>query len=98
LFTPASERPTRYVLPIRARCNRCGEIVTGEINLANDLSLEEGESANTYTCRKVLVGSGANRCFQQIEVNLRFDQSRKIIEQQVTGGVLLDDKGEPFKV
>jgi hypothetical protein len=29
---------------------------------------------------------GNNRCFQQIEVELKFNSSRQILEQQVTGG------------
>jgi hypothetical protein len=91
LFTPASERPRRYVLPLSVQCHRCGEVVHGEINLANDLSAEFGEDgggATTYVCRKVLMGTG--RCFQQIEVELTFDRDRKITHQQVTGGKLLE--------
>lgn len=99
LFTPAPERPSRYVMPLRAQCLRCGEIVTGEINLANDLSAEFGEDgggATTYVCRKVLIGT--QRCFQPIEITLTFNQARKIIDQQVTGGKLLaDDAGAPAK-
>ena len=91
LFTPAAERPSRYVLPLSVQCQRCGEIVHGEINLANDLSADFGEDGNattTYVCRKVLVGTG--RCFQPIEVELTFDQGRKIIQQHVSGGQLLE--------
>ena len=96
LFTPAAQRPSRYVMPLRAQCLRCGEIVTGEINLANDLSAEFGEDrsgATTYVCRKVLIGT--QRCFQQIEITLTFNQARKIIDQHVTGGKLLADDETP---
>ena len=88
LFSPPA--PRLRFLPLRAECLRCGEIVTGQINLANDLSSEFSESGvKTYVCRKVLIGAGAQRCFQQIEVNLTFDENHKIIDQQVTGGKLL---------
>ncbi len=91
MFTPAAQRPSRYVMPLRVQCHRCGEIVTGEINLANDLSVEfaEGSGTTTYVCRKVLIGT--QRCFQPLEVNLTFNTARKIIDQQVTGGKLLPD-------
>ena len=99
LFTPAAQRPSRYVMPLRAQCLRCGEIVTGEINLANDLSAEfaEGSGTTTYVCRKVLIGT--QRCFQPIEITLTFNQARKIIDQHVTGGKLLtdDDAGRAAK-
>ncbi|MCC7362359.1 MAG: hypothetical protein IT317_22960 [Anaerolineales bacterium] len=91
LFTPARERPRRYVLPLSVQCHRCGEVIHGEINLANDLSADYGEDgggATTYVCRKVLVGAG--RCFQQIELELTFDEGRKILQQHVTGGKLLE--------
>jgi len=95
LFTPAGLRPTRYVLPLRVQCLRCGEIVTGQINLANDLSIEYAENGGqtTFVCRKVLVGEGAQRCFQQIEVQLTFNGARKVIDQHVTGGKLLLEPG-----
>ena len=100
LFTPAAQRPSRYVMPLRAQCLRCGEIVTGEINLANDLSAEfgdDGGGAITYVCRKVLIGT--QRCFQKIEVSLTFNKARKLIDQHVTGGKLLleDDAGQAAK-
>jgi hypothetical protein len=34
--------------------------------------------------RKVLMGSG--RCFQPIEVTLKFDEGRRLLERQITGG------------
>jgi hypothetical protein len=97
LFTPAAERPARYVMPLRAQCLRCGEILTGEINLANDLSAEfDDNGGTTYLCRKVLMGT--QRCFQPVELTLTFNAARKLIDQQVTGGKLLpaeDAAGKP---
>jgi len=91
LFTPAAQRPSRYVMPLRVQCHRCGEILTGEVNLANDLSVEyaEGSGATTYVCRKVLIGT--QRCFQAVEVSLTFNEGRKVIAQDVTGGKLLPE-------
>jgi len=38
----------------------------------------------SYHCRKVLMGSGT--CFQQIEVVLRYDSNRKLVDEEVIGG------------
>lgn len=67
-------------------CNRCGESIEGRINLANDLSADdEGEGYHTH---KVLMGSG--RCFQQVDVDLQFDSSRKLADRQIRGGRFAD--------
>ena len=62
-------------------CDRCGEAIEGKVNMANDLSLSDDGG---YHVRKVLMGGG--RCFQQIEVTLKFDTSRKLLEKQINGG------------
>ncbi len=73
---------------VAARCTRCGEVIRARINLSNDLSQEyEGERAN-YFCRKVLMGEG--RCFQQIEVWLKFDANRKLIDHTISGGEFVE--------
>jgi hypothetical protein len=79
----------RDMMTISVQCNRCGEIIATPVDLRNDLSADydEATGAATYVCRKLLVGR--QRCFQQIEVVLRFDGARKLVEQQVTGGKLL---------
>jgi hypothetical protein len=33
---------------------------------------------------------GTNRCFQQIEVEMKFTAARTLIEQQATGGQFVD--------
>jgi hypothetical protein len=38
----------------------------------------------SYHCRKVLMGSST--CFQKIEVVLRYDANRKLVDQEVIGG------------
>jgi hypothetical protein len=73
---------------IMVTCNRCGETVTARVNLYNDLSpVYDGEQLSYY-CRKVLIGQG--RCFQQIEVQLTYDDKRKLVEKQISGGKFVE--------
>ena len=72
---------------IYARCKRCKEVVRGRVDLYNDLSIDYDAAQMSYYCRKVLMGT--SRCFQQIEVSLKFDQNRKLTDSQVTGGQLV---------
>jgi len=66
-------------------CDRCGETIQGKVNMSNDLSLDD---EGGYHVRKVLMGGG--RCFQQIEVMLKFDASRQVQDQQVSGGKFVE--------
>ncbi len=67
------------------KCDRCGEIIEGRINLNHDLSLADEGS---YFVRKVLIGN--QRCFQQIEATFKFDASRGLQEKQISGGQLIE--------
>jgi hypothetical protein len=69
---------------IYTRCKRCGETIRARVNLSNDLSAEYDGENSYFNCRKVLIGEG--RCFQQIEVHLRFDSARKLLDQEISGG------------
>ncbi len=69
---------------IYARCNRCGEALSSRVNLYNDISLDYEEETPVYFCRKLLIGEA--RCFQPIEVWLRFDQNRRLINSEINGG------------
>ena len=62
-------------------CDRCDETIEGKVNLSNDLSLDD---EGGYRVRKVLMGS--KRCFEQIEVILKFDASRNLLERQISDG------------
>jgi hypothetical protein len=90
---PAARASQGNFYVVHVKCSRCGEVVEGRINLNNDLSYEDDETgegaATTLTCRKVLVG-GAQRCFQTMEVVLRFDAGRRLLEKKVTGGVFVE--------
>ncbi len=82
--TPAKPEKRFYVFQVK--CNRCGEIIEGRVDLDNDLSLsDEGDN---YIVHKGLVG--ANRCFQQIEVEMTFNSARELLEKSVRGGTFIE--------
>ncbi len=73
---------------IYAQCRRCGEPLKARVNLMNELS--EAEEGEGWIVRKGLVGSGVNRCFQVVEVTLKFDSRKQtILESEIVGGRLL---------
>ena len=80
--TPAKRDKKYYTFQVK--CNRCGEVIEGRVDLDNDLSVEFEDDREVFHVRKGLVGN--NRCFQQIEVELKFDSARQLMEQQVSGG------------
>lgn len=77
---------------IYVRCNRCGEKIQTRIDLRNDLSPEYGDKEKDlfYYCRKVLIGQ--KLCFQQVEVHLKFNQMRELLEQEISGGNFIDEE------
>ncbi len=78
--TPAPSKSNFYTFSVT--CSRCGEVIEGRVNLANDLSADdEGEG---YHARKVLMGSG--RCFQRVEAEFHFDSERRLTDKRVEGG------------
>ena len=74
---------------VTVRCKRCGEIIRARINLANDLSADYDGTNTTYVCRKMLMGEG--RCSQQVEVVLKFDEKRVLIDQTIIGGEFVSE-------
>ena len=89
IFSPPA-RGDQYAFWVYARCKRCGEIVKARISLCNDLSAEYDDNQTTYVCRKMLVGE--KRCFQPIEVVLKFDENRKLVDKVVTGGEFVSEQ------
>jgi len=83
IFTPPSDDRNYWFY---VKCDHCGEVLKGRIDLHNHLSIQygEGRAKQTYYCRKVLIGS--NRCYRQIETEFTFDGSRKLMDQQIKGG------------
>jgi hypothetical protein len=84
LFGGAGAAPEKRYYTFHVKCNRCGEVIEGRVDLDNDLSLDYDGDSTVYFVRKGLVGN--NRCFQQIEVEMKFTPARTLIEQEVTGG------------
>jgi uncharacterized protein YuzE len=92
LLSGKAAKPAREVQTLQIRCNRCGELVTAEVNLNSDLSLEYNENGNVvgYYCRKVVMGKA--RCFQKIEVVMRYSPKKHLQDQEVIGGTLVEGK------
>ena len=84
LFTgrPASgsRNLTIYVLS-----KRCNEPLSAEVDTLNALSGSDDGDASYYT-RKVIQGTGKNRCFTQVEVELWFNSQRVLLRHAVSGG------------
>ena len=83
--------PQSPFLEVAVRCNRCKEIIRGQIHLHHDLSLRYDGDDTYYFCRKGLVGSGDNRCFQEVVVEYTFDGNRNVIDRRVEGGQFVDE-------
>ncbi len=88
LFSSEPVKPEKHYYTFNVKCNRCGEIIEGRVDLDNDLSLEYEDDREVFHVRKGLMGS--NKCFQQIEVEMRFNSSRELIEQQAQGGTFVE--------
>ena len=89
LFSGVTAKPEKRYYTFNVKCNRCGEIIEGRVDLDNDLSAEfESETRTTYIVHKGLMGSG--RCFQQIEVELKFSSTRTLLDQQIQGGTFVE--------
>ena len=86
-LSPRRRTAERYI-PLYVQCQRCGEKIRARVDLWNELSPDYEDGTLSYFSRKVLMGSGI--CFQQIEVRLRFDANRKLVDQEVSGGGAID--------
>ncbi|MEM7532104.1 MAG: hypothetical protein AAF639_08010 [Chloroflexota bacterium] len=90
LFAAGSGSNDRY-LDLYVLSHRCNEPVAGKIDLYNELSsVSSDEGEYPYYGRKVLHTSGTNRCFAQVEIELRFDSNKQMVEHRVIGGRWLD--------
>ena len=86
LFGEGAGRRPSSMLDFDVRCDRCGEVIHGQINLSNDLSVQYQGDDQFYFCRKGLVGGRETRCFQQVTVEYTFDARRQVIERRAEGG------------
>jgi hypothetical protein len=86
----SSGEGNKNVYWIAVKCNRCGEVIRTRVNLMNDLSAEfTAGDQPVYFCRKMLMGEG--RCFQRVEVELTFDQNRRLVNREISGGQFVDE-------
>lgn len=81
---PRPAKKDFYVFQVR--CKRCGEVLEGRVDMDNDLSVEYESGGDSFYTHKVLMGDGKNLCFQQIEVGLKFDSKRKMVERRIESG------------
>lgn len=72
------------------QCDRCGEKIKARVDLYNDLSPIYNETGITYFCRKVLIGQG--RCYQKVEVEMTFDEQRKLASREIKWGRLISQQ------
>lgn len=92
LFKNLFSRPQGRYFVYHVKCSRCGEVIEARVDTANDLSVEYARGGDTYYARKVLMGDGKNHCYQQIEVGLKFNKNRYLLDTAVEGGEYLDGK------
>ena len=88
LFGGGSAKHEKRYYTFNVKCNRCGEVIEGRVDLDNDLSLEDEGDGAVYYVRKGLIGN--NRCFQRIEVEMKFTSERTLIERQAQGGTFVE--------
>jgi hypothetical protein len=85
----SSSKPAGHYYRFEIKCQHCGEILEGRVDLYNDPSLEFEGDREFYFCRKVLIGSGP--CYRPIEATFKFDENRKLVERQVSGGQFVEN-------
>ena len=90
LFSGTAAKPQKRYYTFNVKCNRCGEIIEGRVDLDNDLSVEYEDDREVYISRKGLIGSGENHCFQQINVELKFSSTKAVIDEQIQGGTFVE--------
>ena len=79
-------KPEDDVYWVYVRSHRCQEVLRTRIYLNRDLSDRDDSG---YIARKVLVGAGRNRCFERVEVSLYFDEHKRLVEREITGGAFI---------
>jgi hypothetical protein len=88
IFSPSGHEEQRaYWLFVQ--CERCGEKIKARVDLFNDLSPIYEEAGVTYFCRKVLIGQA--RCYQKIEVEMTFDEKRRLTGREIKGGSFISE-------
>jgi hypothetical protein len=90
----SSGGPQERYFKYRVKCKRCGEIIEGRIDTTNDLSVDYEDKQEVYHVRKVLIGDGSGdvRCYQQIEVEMKFNGNRDVLEKTVVNGEFVEEE------
>ena len=74
------------------RVTNSGENIKVRIDPANDLVQEfdaaGGDNPTHYTCFKELIG---NRSFDAVELNLEFDNRRRLQNKKIVGGTFISE-------
>lgn len=86
----SSGGPEPLVYWTYVKCSRCGEKIRSRVDLRNDVSIEYDDGPTTYFTRKTLIGDRG--CYQPVEVELTFDSRRQLINQEIKGGVFIDEE------
>ena len=95
MFSSRPDTSSKKYYIFQVKCRRCGEIIEGRVDLEHNLSAEYEDDSEVYSCRKVLMGDGKNPsrsevgiipCYQQVEVGLKFDANRKLLERRIEAG------------
>jgi hypothetical protein len=86
IFKGFSQKGQKTYYVFQVKCKRCGEIIEGRVDVDNDLSVEYEDGGDVFYVRKVLMGDGSNHCYQQVEVGLKFDKERKLLERRIESG------------
>jgi pyruvate-formate lyase-activating enzyme len=83
LFDPIGGKDAEFVY---VQCDRCAEPLKARIDLTHELSADftSKGSLKGYFTHKTLMGEGP--CFQQIDVEVRYDQRRRRQGITVSGG------------
>src|SRR4030067_2333129 len=89
MFTP-SERDEERAYWLYVQCSRCGEKIRARVDLHNDLSPLYPGTGVYYFSRKVLIGQ--QRCFQKVEVEMNFDENRRLTERKISGGSYITEE------
>lgn len=86
LFSGFGAKQEKRYYAFQVKCKRCGEIIEGRVDVDNDLSVEYEDGGDVFYARKVLIGNGSNHCYQQVEVGLKFNKERNLIDRRVESG------------
>ena len=70
-----------YVTP-----HRCDDVLRVRVDMNNDLS--QRDDASGYWVRKL--ASSSNYKCNQVELTLYFDSNRRLVDQEIEGGKLVD--------